>query len=295
VSGRVIPRFVEKLFLAGAWFSVLAILGIMGIFLGFLLYQGFGTLGKTLFFGNVPVMQALTGRLPVWHGVWPAVVGTFYLVLLSSSIAVPLGLASGIYLAEYAGGKWKNSLSFAVDLLAGIPSIIMGLFGFALILFLRKTVLPGANVCILLASICLALLVLPYMVRTTQVAFEGLSESARLVGPSLGLTRWQNIQYVLLPASSRALLSGIILSIGRAAEDTAVILLTGVIANAGLPAGLADKFEALPFTIYYLSAEYRTPEELDRGFGAALLLLLLTASLFAGARVLQRAFQRKWR
>lgn len=132
------------------------------------------------------------------------------------------------------------------------------------------------------------------MIRTAQVALEGLPESTRLVGQSLGFSRWQNIQHVLLPASSRALLSGIILSVGRAAEDTAVILLTGVVANAGLPASLTDKFEALPFTIYYLAAEYRSPEELDQGFGAALLLLLLTASLFVGARFLQRAFQRRW-
>jgi phosphate transport system permease protein len=90
------------------------------------------------------------------------------------------------------------------------------------------------------------------------------------------------------------LLSGVILSVGRAAEDTAVILLTGVVANAGLPASLTDKFEALPFTIFYLAAEYRTPEELDRGFGAALVLLLLTSLLFVGARLVQRAFERQW-
>jgi phosphate transport system permease protein len=217
------------------------------------------------------------------------------LVLLSTVMAVPLGLASGIYLAEYAEGRWKDFLSFAVDLLAGTPSIIMGLFGFALILFLRKTILPGANVCLLLAAICLGLLVLPYMVRTTQVALEGLPESTRLVGPSLGFTKRQNIQHVLVPASARALLSGVILSIGRAAEDTAVILLTGVVANAGLPASLTDKFEALPFNIYYLAAEYRTPEELEQGFGSALILLLLTSLLFVGARLVQRAFERQWR
>lgn len=246
-----------------------------------------------LFFGDVPIIEALIGKLPVWHGIWPAVVGTLFLVALASATAVPLGLASGIYLAEYAKGRWKSLLSFAVDLLAGTPSIIIGLFGFALILFLRKTILPGANVCLLLAALCLALLVLPYMVRTTQIALEGLPESTTLAGPTLGFTHWQNIRHVLLPASSRALLSGVILSVGRAAEDTAVILLTGVVANAGLPASLTDKFEALPFTIYYLAAEYRTPEELDRGFGSALLLLLFTGSLFVAARFLQRAFQRE--
>ncbi len=288
-------RLLERLFVAAAWLSALFTLAVVAIFIGFLFYRGFGTLGANLFFGNVPIIEAVTGRLPVWHGIWPSVAGTFFLVVLSSAVAVPLGLASGIYLAEYANGRWKNALSSALDLLAGTPSIIMGLFGFALILFLRKTILPEANVCLLMAALCLALLVLPYMVRTTQVALEGLPEATRIVGPSMGFTRWQNIQHVLLPASTRALLSGVILSVGRAAEDTAVILLTGVVANAGLPASLTDKFEALPFTIYYLAAEYRTPEELNQGFGSALFLLLLTASLFVAARGLQRAFERDWR
>ncbi|MCA1961687.1 MAG: phosphate ABC transporter permease PstA [Desulfomonile sp.] len=287
-------RVSERLFVAAAWLSTLMTLAVVGIFVGSLLYRGLGTLGTSLLFGNVPIINALIGKLPVWHGIWPAIVGTLFLVLLSSTMAIPLGLASGIYFAEYAEGRWKDLLSFAVDLLAGTPSIIMGLFGFSLILFLRKAILPGANVCLLLAALCLALLVLPYMVRTTQVALESLPESTRLVGPSLGLTRWENIRHVLLPASSRALLSGVILSVGRAAEDTAVILLTGVVANAGLPASLTDKFEALPFTIYYLAAEYRTPEELDRGFGSALLLLVITVSLFVAARMLQGAFQREW-
>jgi phosphate transport system permease protein len=286
-----VTRFLERLLVVLAWFSTLTVLTLVVIFLSFLLYRGFHTLEMSLFFGNVPVFAAVTGRLPVWHGIWPAVVGTVLLVVISAAIAVPLGLLSGIYLAEYCSGRWKELLSFAIDLLAGTPSIIMGLFGFAMILFLRKTILPSANVCILLASCCLAMLVLPYMIRTTQVALESLSEATRLVGTSLGFTRWQNIFHVLLPAASRATLSGVILSVGRAAEDTAVILLTGVVANAGFPASMTDKFEALPFSIYYLAAEYRTPEELDRGFGAALVLLILTASLFLGAKFLRRAFQ----
>lgn len=286
---RPVQRLVETLFEAAAWFSALVTLTVTGVFFAYLLFRGAHTLGASLFFGNVPIIAAVIGRLPVWHGIWPAVLGTLFLVLLSAAMAVPLGMASGIYLAAYAPGRWKNLLSFAIDLLAGTPSIIMGLFGFALILFLRKTILPGANLCLLLAASCLALLVLPYMIRTTQVALEGLPDSTRLVGPSLGLTRWQNIRHVLLPATSKAMLSGVILSIGRAAEDTAVILLTGVVANAGLPASLWDKFEALPFSIYYLAAEYRTPEELDRGFGSALVLLVLTVSLYVGAACLQRA------
>ena len=148
MSGRPSHLILERLFVMTAWLSALSILVVIGIFTGYLLQRGFGTLGPDLFFGTVPIMDALTGKVPVWHGIWPTMVGTLFLVMLSTAMAIPMGLTSGIYLAEYAEGRWKSSLSFAVDLLAGTPSIIMGLFGFALILFLRKTFLPGANVCV---------------------------------------------------------------------------------------------------------------------------------------------------
>ena len=202
----------------------------------------------------------------------------------SCILAVPLGISAGIFLAEYTVSRpIRSIIDFAIDLLAGMPSIIMGLFGFAMVLFLRKTFLPEANTCLLLSSICIAFLVLPYLIRTTQTALAALPAAVRLTGVGLGFTKWQNILHVLIPLSSRGIMSGVILSIGRAAEDTAVILLTGVVANSGLPGAITDKFEALPFTIYYLAAEYRTPEELNRGFGAALVLLILTGTLFQAA------------
>jgi ABC-type phosphate transport system permease subunit len=115
---------------------------------------------------------------------------------------------------------------------------------------------------------------------------EALPAELRLTAASLGLTRWQAVSRVLLPAASRGLLGGIILAVGRAAEDTAVIMLTGVVVGAGTPGALTDKYEALPFTIYYLAAEHQTPQELDLAFGAALTLLCLTVLLFAIARSL---------
>ena len=220
--------------------------------------------------------------------------GTVVLVLLSSLLAIPLGLASGIYLAHYATGSWKKWFSLAVELLAGIPSIFMGLFGFALILFLRKTLAPQANTCLLLSAGCLALLVLPYLILMTQTALEALPHELRLAGLSLGFTSWQNIVRVLLPAAGRGILSGVILAVGRAAEDTAVILLTGVVANSGLPSGILSKYEALPFHIFFLASEARSDVELAQGFGAALILLMLTAALFVGAYYLKSTFGKAW-
>jgi phosphate transport system permease protein len=277
-----------------AWLAVAAVLGVVLLFLGFLVVRGLSTFNLGLFFGKTPVWAAVTGRLPVWHGIWPACVGAVFLVLLASGLAIPLGVASGIYLAHYASGAWKRWFGLAVEVLAGIPSILMGLFGFALILFLKKTIVPQANTCLLLSACCLALLVLPYLIFMTQTTLESLPEELRLAGLSLGFTPWQNMLHVLLPAASRGILSGVILAVGRAAEDTAVILLTGVVANAGLPSGILDKYEALPFHIFYLASQARSEAELAKGFGAALILLLLTAMLFLGAYYLKSTVTKSW-
>ena len=122
---------------------------------------------------------------------------------------------------------------------------------------------------------------------------EGLPISLRLTGFALGLTRGQVVRHVLVPQASRGILGGIMLAMGRAAEDTAVILLTGAVANAGLPSGLAVRFEALPFFIYYTAAQYQTPEELERGFGASLTLLLLSGGLLLMAWWLHARYQRR--
>lgn len=276
------------------WLAALLTLGAVGILVGFLGGKGLTALNLRLFFGEASPWQVLLGTQPAVGGLWPACLGTLYLVLLSSLLAIPLGIGSGIYLARYASPGPKRLFGWAVDLLAGIPSILMGLFGFALILFLRKTFLPQANTGLLLSAGCLALLVLPYLILTTQTALEGLPPALQMAGLSLGFTPWQNLVHVLLPAASRGILSGAILAVGRAAEDTAVILLTGVVANAGAPQSLTDKFTALPFHIYYLAAEHRTAAELAQAFGAALILLLLTGSLYALAYGLYAGIAKKW-
>lgn len=289
---------LSGLYRAFVWFSRVATASVIASVLAlivFLGYRGLQTIGPSLLFGEVSAWEAITGRVPVWHGIWPACLGTLSLVLLSMMIAVPLGLAAGIYLAEYATGRAKALLGGAVEILAGIPSVLMGLFGFALILFLRRSLLPHANTCLLLAASCLALLVLPYLILATRTTLEGLPQSLRVTAWSLGLSQWEGVRWLLLPEASRGILGGVILAVGRAAEDTAVILLTGVVADAGMPRSLTDSFSALPFQIYYVAAEHRTETELNQGFGAALVLLLMTAVLFWGASWLRTKVAGSWK
>lgn len=284
-------RRLESVVIAFAWLSALLVPAVLAMVCGFLLWRGGPSLGLTLWFGDTPPLAALLHGAPVFDGIWPACLGTLYLVALVAALAIPLGVASGIFLAEYADGRTKVVFSFCVELLSGIPSILMGLFGFALILFLRRTFAPEANTCLLLSAFCLTLLVLPYLISSTRLAIESLPDALRLTGTSLGLSHWQVIRRVLLPASAQGILSGVVLAIGRAAEDTAVILMTGVVANAGTPGALSAKYEALPFHIYYLAAEYQSPAELAQAFATALVLLALTGLLFVAARRLQAGLE----
>lgn len=284
-------RRLERVLIAGCWLSALLVPALLAMVAGFLLVRGLPSVDIALWFGDTPPLTALLHGAPVFDGIWPACLGTLYLIALVTVMAIPLGVASGIFLAEYAGGRSKVVFSFCVELLAGIPSILMGLFGFALILFLRRSFAPEANTCLLLSAFCLMLLVLPYLISSTRLAIESLPDALRLTGASLGLSHWQVIQRILLPASAPGIFSGVILAIGRAAEDTAVILMTGVVANAGTPGSLSAKYEALPFHIYYLAAEYQSPAELAQAFASALVLLCLTGLLLLAARRLQAGLE----
>src|SRR5262249_22926818 len=144
-----------------------------------------------LLFGDVPPGEAVLGKRRVFDGIWPALVGTLLLVVGASLIAVPLGVGSGIWLAEYGRGRCGRWFSVAASVLAAVPSIIMGLFGFGIILLLRRTLAPQANTCLLLSMLCLALLVLPYLIRATETALTGIPQAVKLLGPCLGLSRWQ--------------------------------------------------------------------------------------------------------
>ena len=272
--------------LAG-WGSTVLLLGAATAVIGFLLYKGWHSLGPALIFGDTAPLDAILLRRPVFDGLFPAMVGTFALVLLAVALAVPLGLAAGIYMAEYGTGRIQQALGLFFDILAGVPSILVGLFGFSVAVFLHRQFGGRIYPCLLISALSLAFLVLPYLIRTTQNALEDLPAEVRRTAPALGATRLQNIRFVLLPRALPGILSGVILAVGRCAEDTAVIMLTGVVASAGLPRSLLSSYEALPFYIYYISSQYRNPGELATGYGAALILLAICALLLTTAVMIQ--------
>jgi len=253
------------------------------VLFGYLFIHGLEVLNLQLIFGQTPPWRALLLQERVFEGLFPALAGTFMLVILAICWAIPVGLATGVYLSEYAGPRVRRVLDALFDVLAGVPSIVVGLFGFALAVFLHRHFSQRIGPCLLISSLALSILVLPYIIRTTQASLEGLPKDIRLTAIALGATKLQNIILVLIPKSLSGVMSGIILAIGRCAEDTAVIMLTGVVASAGLPKSLLSQYEALPFYIYYISSQYTSPEELQQGYGAAIILLLLCALLLLAA------------
>lgn len=275
--------------------AAFTVLGVYALLVGFLLKEGWQTLGLRLFFDDTPPFDAIFHGALVWEGIWPAFVGSMSLLILTIAMAVVPGVGCGIYLARGADSRFKKVFSIAIDLVAGVPSIVMGLFGFVMIILLKHTVWPGANTCLALSAFCLALLVLPSLVVTTRNALESLPFSLEETGTALGMNDFQILRYILLPAASSGIIGGVILAVGRAVEDTAVIMLTGAVVNAGLPGGLAAKYEALPFLIYYTSAEYSCREELLRGFGTAIVLFAISSVTLLVASHVERIAQKRWK
>jgi phosphate transport system permease protein len=281
-------RLLEQAVPIFSWLCGIILFGAVFAVIVYLFVHGWKTVNLSLIFGATSPLDALLMRRHVFNGLFPSVMGTLSLVVLAVCWAVPIGMASGIYLAEYAGAGTKAILNLFFDIMAGLPSIVVGLFGFSAAVFLNRNFSGSIHPCLLISSIALAFLVLPYIIRTTQMALEGLPPSARMTALSLGASRLQNIVHVLLPQSLSGILSGVILAIGRCAEDTAVIMLTGVVASTGIPRSLLSHYEALPFYIYYISSQYTDSEELATGYGAAIILLFICLLLFLLAFVIKK-------
>ncbi|MDR2884745.1 MAG: ABC transporter permease subunit [Deferribacteraceae bacterium] len=212
--------------------------------------------------------------------------GTLRLLLLSCLIAAPMGLSLGVYMSEYANRRTERGLVTLFESLAGLPSIIVGLFGFIMILFIRKFLFP-ANTSLLLSAFCLAVLVLPALALNTYTALRGVGNDIRLSAAAVGLPKQVTIFKIIVPQASEGIISGVLLAAGRCAEDTAVIIMTGAVATTGLGVGILDKFEALPFFIYYTSANYQDENQLAQVFAASLLLLIITPMLIVAGTLMK--------
>ena len=225
-------------------------------------------------------------------GVFPAILGTVYLTFFTTLFSVPLGIAAAIYLAEYAPDNlWTRVIRIAIINLAGIPSIVYGLFGLGIFVIFFQL---GAS--ILAASLTLAIMTLPTIISTAEEALRAVPQSFRVVSISLGATRWQTIRQVVLPQSLPGVLTGVILGLERAAGETAPILLTGAaFFLPALPSSPLDATMALPYHLYVISTQVPgMPVQVQYGTAVVLLILVLGLNLLATIIRSRARARRQW-
>ena len=272
------------------WFFVLlrAMAGLNGVMFltvcGFLLVMGLPAV--TWEFLTAMPRDSMTAG-----GIFPAIVGTVALSLLSTAIAFPLGCAAAVYLNEYARpGKITSAIRFGISNLAGVPSVVFGLFGMAFFV----TYL-GFGVSLVSGALTLAVISLPVVIGTAEEAMKSVPDSFRHASYGLGATRWQTIRYVVLPSALPGMLTGAILAISRAAGETAAIMFTAaVFFKPVLPASLLDSVMALPTHIYVL-ATAGTDIEKTRSlqYGSALVLVTLILLMNSVAIWLRSRWQKR--
>ena len=260
--------------------STAVVLVILGVILLFVFVNGFGAL-------SVDFITQSPRNLGRAGGIFPAIVGTLYLVAGAIALALPIGVGAAVYLTEYnREGLATRIIRTGADLLNSTPSIVFGLFGFAfLVLYL------GFGVSLLAGQITLALMVLPTIIRTTEEALKTVPNSLREGSLALGATKWQTIRRVVIPPAIPGILTGAILSIGRAAGETAPIMFTAVVfSQRFLPTSLQDPVMALPYHLFILSTNVAGADQ--NKYGTAMVLVLLVSCIYMAAILIRNRSSR---
>ncbi|MDP3787146.1 MAG: phosphate ABC transporter permease PstA [Candidatus Omnitrophota bacterium] len=225
-------------------------------------------------------------------GIFPAIVGTMYLVTGAIVFALPIGLLSAIYLSEYSKDNLLTRIiKLAIVNLAGVPSVVYGLFGLALFVIFFKF---GAS--ILSGSLTLGILILPVIITTSHEALKSVPYSFREVSLSLGASKWQTVRHIVLPNAVPGIVTGTILEIGRAAGETAPILFTvAAFYLTQLPKSIFDQTMALPYHLYAISTQVPNVDEKIR-YGTAFVLLTLVLFMNLVAIIIRYKFRKrkKW-
>jgi len=274
--------------IAFALFKVfgLMVVAILFSILGFIVVNGIQVINWG-FLTTAPTDGMTSG------GIFPAIVGTVYLIIGSLLFAVPLGVMSAIYTNEYAGKGWiVRFIRMMTNNLAGIPSIVFGLFGMAL--FVNKLNFGDS---IIAGSMTLGLLILPLIIRTTEEALKAVPDSFRTGSLALGATKLQTIRRVVLPTALPNIITGLILSIGRISGETAPILFTvAAYFLPQLPTSVFDQVMALPYHLYALATS-GTDIEASRpmAYGTALVLISIVFIMNLIATFIRRRLEKKWK
>jgi len=254
--------------------------------LAYIIFNGYSALSLE-FLTQMPRNRMTEG------GILPAIVGTASLIIGSMLVALPLGILAAIYLNEYApANRTTWTIEMAINNLAGTPSVVFGLFGMAL--FVRYV---GFGPSILAASLTLALLIIPVIIRSSEEALIAVPMEFREGSLALGISKWQTIRHIVLPSAIPGIVTGGILGIGRVAGETAPILLTGAAYFLPrLPDSIFSQFMALPYHLFVLATSGTNIAQTRHiQYGTALVLLAIVLSVNLLAVLIRRHYRKKLR
>lgn len=281
ISGSV-KSTSKEMVANGALIAVMVfVVAILAILIGYIVINGLPAISWDFLTGYVED----GGRE---GGIFPAIVGTLELLVGTAAIAFPIGILTGIYLGEYA----KNTLVTriireAIDLLNGTPSIVFGLFGMVFMV-----IGLGWGYSMIAGWITLSFMIIPVVIRTTEEALRAVPHDLREASRAMGASKWQTTYKVIVPAAMGGIITGTILSIGRASGETAPIMLTAAVGyQAGLATGIFDSVMALPYHLFYLCTEL--PSETEMQYGTALVLLVVVMIFFGVASLIRSHYNKK--
>lgn len=267
--------------------------GGLAIVMGFVLFLLVVILGHIFVNGlSVISWDFLTGGIESQGregGIYPAIIGTLQLIAGTVAIALPLGIISGVYLAEYSkDNTFTRIIREAIDILNGTPSIVFGLFGFAALV-----TAAGFGYSLIAGWITLSIMILPVIIRTTEESIRAVPRELREASLAMGATKWQTTVKVVLPAAFGGVITGSILAMGRAAGETAPIMFTAAVgfSTAGTADSIFDPVMALPFHLYHLATEVAGATDMQ--YGTACVLLMIVLSMFLFASVLRAYYNKK--
>jgi len=273
-------------FIAFKLFSLVSfmVVAILFIILGFIVIRGISVINWTF-------LTAMPDQGMTEGGIFPAIVGTLYLVFFSMLFAFPIGVLSGIYMNEYLKENWyKKIIRSMTNNMSGIPSIVFGLFGMAL--FVNRLNFGDS---IIAGSLTLGLMALPVIIRTTEEALRSVDDSLRIASYALGASKLQTIIRIVLPSAFPNIITGLILSISRVSGETAPILFTvAAYFLPKLPTSIYDQVMALPYHLYVLSTSGTNIEKSrPMAYGTALVLILMVLIFNLLANRIRKSFNNR--
>ncbi|MFO7728046.1 MAG: phosphate ABC transporter permease PstA [Desulfonatronovibrio sp.] len=257
----------------------------LAIFVGFIVVNGISAISWE-FLTEAPRDSMTKG------GIWPCIVGTVYISLGSVLVAFPIGVGTAIYLNEFAGkGRWTRIVRMGIINLAGVPSVVYGLFGLAFFV-----IILNMGVSLLAGSLTLGAFILPLIIGSAEEALRNIPQSYREASLALGATKWQTIYKIVLPAALPSMLTGLILGMSRAAGETAPIMFTAAVFSTGkIPTSIFDEIMVMPYHIYVLAtAGTNIDETRPLQYGTALVLICLVLGMNLTAIIIRNKLQKKY-